>query len=185
SPPSLTSAQFSPTMSSTQTAPEVGPESPKAPQQMHREPYPMSGETSPKILKRKSKSGNLHFEKVWGEFLDEKVSQELQKVSMLSLRCQSSTSLSPSEYTASLRGPLNSHIVREVQAEYTEGEQLPSEDAIAYTQFGRSMPELKKALRAKERTKIKQRLASRENYEKQMEAVESVSKAEGTRLRSG
>ena len=69
--------------------------------------------------------------------------------------------------------------------EYTEGEQLPSEDAIAYTQFGKSMPELKKALRAKERTKIKQRLASRENHEKQMEAMDSVSKAEGTRLRSG
>ncbi|KAL8876894.1 MAG: hypothetical protein Q9198_004985 [Flavoplaca austrocitrina] len=172
-------------MTSTQTTPEVGPESQKAPEQMHKEPSPMPEETSPKILKRKSKSGNLHFEKVWGEFLEEKVSQELQRVSMLSLHSQFSTSFSPSENTASLRGPLNSHIVREVQAEYTEGEQLPSEDAIAYTQFGRSMPELKKALRAKERTKIKQRLVSRENHEKQIEAMDSVSKAEGTRLRSG
>ena len=72
----------------------------------------MPGEISPKILKRKSKSGNLHFEKVWGEFLDEKVSQGLPKVSMLSLCCQPSTSLCPSEYTASLRGPLNSHARR-------------------------------------------------------------------------
>ncbi|KAL8833246.1 MAG: hypothetical protein Q9176_008055 [Flavoplaca citrina] len=185
SSPSMFSAQFTPTMSSTQITPEVGPESPKALQQMHREPYPMPGELSLKILKRKSKSGNLKFEKVWGEYLDEKVSQELQKLSMLSLHCQPSTSFSPSAYTASLRGPLKSHIVREVKAEYTEGEQLPSEDAIAYTQFGRSMPELKKALRAKERTKIKQRLASRENHEKQMEEMDSVTKAEGTRLRSG
>ncbi|KAI4282119.1 MAG: hypothetical protein L6R38_003165 [Xanthoria sp. 2 TBL-2021] len=88
-------------------------------------------ETSPKVLKRKGKSRDLNFEQAWGELLDEKVSQELHK------------------------------LVVDVRKEYTEGEQLPSLDAIAYTHFAKSWSEMRKALRAKEKTKIKRDLASR------------------------
>ncbi|KAL8757350.1 MAG: hypothetical protein Q9199_002278 [Rusavskia elegans] len=146
----MSSTQFTPNMSSTQTTPEIGPDSPKGPREMH----PVPG-TSPKILKRKGKSGDLNFEQAWGDLLDEKVRQEMDK------------------------------LVVDVRKEYTEGEQLPSEDAIAYTHYAKSWSELKKALRAKEKTKIKRDLAFRENHERQMESMELGFIEEGRKLRSG
>ncbi|KAL8652759.1 MAG: hypothetical protein Q9226_004131 [Calogaya cf. arnoldii] len=144
-------------MSTTQTAPENGPDVPKGPQGMHQEPDSIPKETRARTLKRKGKSVDLSFEKVWGEGLDKKVSEELHK------------------------------LVLEVRQEYTEGEELPSEDAIAYTHFAKSWSELRKAMRAKEKTKLKRHLASRDrdNHEKQMESIEPLFTGEERQLRSG
>ncbi|KAL8922788.1 MAG: hypothetical protein Q9172_003422 [Xanthocarpia lactea] len=140
----------------------------------------MSGETSPRFLKRKDR-----FEDLWGEYINERVEQRWQKVSVMPLFYQRSWSFSSFEYKRSLRGPLNSHLVLDAQAEYTEGEELPSEHAIALTQCGKSPPEVKKEYRAALIKMIKKQIAFRERHEKQMESLDPSFSNDGKVLRSG
>ncbi|KAL8998935.1 MAG: hypothetical protein Q9169_002154 [Polycauliona sp. 2 TL-2023] len=142
-------------MSSNPSSPQIGCDSPKAQRGMNPESYVTPEETSPSILKRKTKSENLNFEKLWGEYLDEKVNQEMVKM------------------------------VVEVRKECIEGEQWPSLDAIAYTQFAMSWSELRQSLRMKEKAKIERRVHSREEHEREMESTDPVSTDQGTQLRNG
>lgn len=75
----------------------------------------------------------------------------------------------------------SSQLVLEVGKEYADGEQLPSQDAIAFVQFGASWSKMKENLRAKEKAKIK----TRENQLSQMQPEEPVLTEEGSKLRNG
>ena len=73
----------------------------------------------------------------------------------------------------------------DAQAEYTEGEELPSEDAIALTQCGKSPPKVKKEYRAALIEMIKKQIAVRERHEKQMDSLDPSFSKDGKVLRSG
>ncbi|KAL8671403.1 MAG: hypothetical protein Q9168_004094 [Polycauliona sp. 1 TL-2023] len=144
-------------MSSNERISNNGFNSSEASSEMQPQARMVPEEASPKILKRKHKSGDLNFEKTWGGYLDEKVDQELHKLAL------------------------------DVRKEYTEGEPLPSEDAIALTQHAKTWSELRKDWRTKEKAKIRQRIASRDEFEREMESTNLVQLVadEGTILRSG
>lgn len=74
----------------------------------------------------------------------------------------------------------SSQILLDVRKEYAEGEQLPSQDAIASVHFGTSWSKLKENLQAKEKAKIKS-----ENQLSQMQPKEPVFIEEGRKLRNG
>ncbi|KAL8772849.1 MAG: hypothetical protein Q9209_002194 [Squamulea sp. 1 TL-2023] len=156
----MSSTQSTPNLSSIQSVTARGPVSPKAPRKAYFEPYRIPGEISPRNLKRKNKSEDLRIENLWGEYIDEKVEQHT-------------------------RLTLLQKMVLDVHAEYTEGEALPSEDAISLVQFAKSAKEKQEDMRREEKKKIKKQVSFRIDHEEEMESLHHEAFGMGILLRSG
>ncbi|KAL8787358.1 MAG: hypothetical protein Q9213_002241 [Squamulea squamosa] len=151
----MSSTQLTPNLSSIQPVTALCSVSSEAPRKAYFEPCRIPRETILRNLKRKNKSEDLRIENLWGKYIDEKVEQRWRK------------------------------IVLDVHAEYTEGEALPSEDAISLVQFAKSAEEKQEDMRIEERKKIKKQVSFRLNHEKEMDSLHHEVFGAGKLLRSG
>ncbi|KAI4241416.1 MAG: hypothetical protein L6R40_004592 [Gallowayella cf. fulva] len=140
-------------MSSTQSTPEIGADSPNSPSGDRFHLDQVTPEPSSKSLKRKKKVEDLKFEQKWGRKLNEMTEHEFGET------------------------------VRNAKAEYSGGEEWPGDDAIAKVDCGRkSVADAKRWMRLSHKRKLKKELRERERQQRNGESQACMASGEGMEL---